>query len=97
MAELNIEYHPCCTSVVRIFSKVVKGSRGTNYTVYKERDSYHWHCECPDHKIRKRECKHIRKVKPDFCGWQQIYHGDQPVDGKCPRCGDEVTASGYGV
>src|SRR3989344_6948422 len=45
---------------------VPSATSGTRYRVSKQFDA--WNCDCPDHKYRKVECKHVRAIK----FWQEI-------------------------
>lgn len=95
------DYYLCHSCVD--FELKVKGSRpGTTYTVrhgwmHHYRDQLlDFSCTCPsyhyNHHKGRRYCKNINEVidSKQFCGWDQVQDGLEPVDGKCPKCGEEV-------
>jgi hypothetical protein len=54
---------------------------------------YGWRCTCPSFKFRGGECKHIRAVKHERCGWNETCEPcPTPSSGRCPDCGGEVSA-----
>lgn len=53
-------------------------------------------CDCKGYQFRK-SCRHIKAAETMRCGWNQFVHGGEPIDGRCPKCGGEVTAENYAV
>ncbi len=53
---------------------------------------YGFTCTCQAFKFGKgKECKHIKQVKGEWCGWHQQHDGGEPTpDHKCPKCGGEI-------
>lgn len=95
MPDLTIEAGWMCCSNEHWETEVV-GSKGDVYKVTFgwTPDGNDFGCTCPQSRIKRRECKHIKSVKHQRCGWhQQFDAGDvDPADPKCPRCGGEVVA-----
>jgi len=97
MPDFTIEnYYVCQTA--EDFQTEVKGSKGaykvTYGIVYGKDTMYGWECTCKAFQFGKgKPCKHITQVKAsgERCGWMQQFDGDEPKDGKCPKCGKPVT------
>ena len=53
-------------------------------------------CDCKGFKFRKT-CRHVLAAEKLRCGWQEFVEGGEPVNGRCPKCGCEVTAEQYAV
>lgn len=101
MPDLTIENRWVCKSAL-YFEREVEGT-GTTYTVLFTRTpqgpyAYGWRCTCKAFQYGKgKPCKHIERVKAERCGWHQEHDGGEPVDGKCPKCGGNVTTVQVGV
>jgi len=100
MPDLTIEYYYLCSSAVRAAYNI-EGSEDKTYQVeydhnYINTKSQGWSCDCQGYKFRKT-CNHIKKAQEKHCGWLQFANGDEPVDGKCPKCGDDISSRGWGV
>ena len=103
MAELigTLFYH--CVSAVDY--KVEHGTWLVRFDRHHHRNpdvQTDWSCTCPSYKFERGldlagYCKHIRAAKPGRCGWMQFSDGQEPVDGKCPKCGGPVEAMTWGV
>ncbi len=89
-----------CKSVVA-FQKKVEGSTGNEYTVQfggcvEEDVTFDWTCTCPQNRIKHAQCKHIKQVKPSWCGWNveldSLLKPEYSIDGEaqCPKCDGEV-------
>lgn len=96
MPELTlIPVHTCMSNV-----HWARGVGGYSVTY----DHNGWHCSCPHHKFRHVECKHIKAVKSDRCGWNwEAYCGSTAKpdmkDGVyvCPDCGGPIETFNVGV
>ena len=88
MADLTPEYYWCCESAKQWTMTVGKYTVRFGYTpvgLYQ----YDFSCECKGFKYRKK-CKHIEEAKKHHCGWNQFCDGDEPKDGKCPKCSGPI-------
>ena len=94
---MDIETFWMCRSNLGWETKVPSSDGKTEYTVAFEQTpkgdcEYGFTCTCPRFKFKpNEECKHIKSAKSAFCGWHQQHDGGEPVEGKCPECGGEVT------
>lgn len=58
---------------------------------------YYWVCkQLSDHFSRYPNYVLDGKPNPP-CTWDQFTHGGNPINGRCPMCGGEVTSHGVGV
>ena len=96
MPDFNIESHWCC-STARHWQATVDGHRVAWEPLPPSANvGYGLVCDCKGYKFR-RTCRHVVQAESMRCGWQAFVHGGEPVDGRCPRCGGEVTAESYAV
>lgn len=101
MPDLTIENRWVCKSEL-YFQRTVPGT-GTTHTVEYRRTPqgpymYGWRCSCKAYQFGGgKKCKHIASVRAERCGWNQEHDAGKPVDGKCPKCGGEVTTVQVGV
>lgn len=51
---------------------------------------YDFKCTCPAFKFYNKYCKHINLVKDEKCNYHQQFDGLEPIDKKCPCCGNDV-------
>lgn len=104
MGDLNIETMYMCRSNEH-WQRKVEGSKGAVHTVSFGRHGHKdqtcvmgYSCTCPAFKYRPGDCKHIKAVKGQRCGWHQQMDGGAPTKrGRCPRCNGEVVAIRVGV
>lgn len=106
MGDLTTEYYRHCASA-EVWITEVAGSRpDTSYFVkwgsfHKNSDNvqYDWSCDCMAYKTRRGYCKHITSVisKGLRCGWMQFSNGGEPINDRCPKCGDTVHSMAWGV
>lgn len=97
MPDFTTEYHWRCSALG------ASGSVGG----YSQRldggpDGPNWTCTCKAFKfskipIYKRSCKHLKIHLASLCTWEALFDGGEPVDGKCPRCGQPAISEGYAV
>lgn len=107
MSELMTVYFPWCLSN-EYWETQVQGSRGDTYIVTWHKlpqgdTQYGYECTCPAFKFGGgKECKHIRAVDGQRCAWnaEAVIGGgttDRPADGKCPKCGGELSSVAVGI
>lgn len=79
------------------WERIVPGSKGAQHTVRFEQlpptapYEYGFTCTCHAFKFGGgKECKHIKSVKDQWCGWHGQFDAGKVVDGKCPKCGGPV-------
>lgn len=101
MPDLNIECRSWCKSN-EDWEKQVLGSKGKTYTVKfgqlpsGAEYSHGFTCDCEAYKFGQgKPCKHILAVKDQKCDWNHeacMGSGeDRPANGKCPKCGGEIS------
>ena len=98
MADLTIESGWMCKSN-EYWQVEVAGSKDNVYMVtfcFQPYGpvQYDFECTCPQNRFRHKECKHIKAVKHQRCGWHQQFDAGyvDPNNPKCPKCGCEVVA-----
>lgn len=103
MPDLTTEYYYHCETA-EYWETTVIGSKGDKYLVKWDEWGHHSGCtydySCNCWAYRKghgKYCKHILQVKDQHCNWNQWMDGGEPVDGKCPKCGGEISIHGVGV
>jgi hypothetical protein len=86
----------CCSN--QFWSRTVPSSKkGQAYEVTFDRMpptapyEYGFFCTCAAFKFGGgKECKHIKAVKDQRCGWHGQFDSGEAKDGKCPKCGGPV-------
>ncbi len=108
MPDLTIEYFPWCKSN-EFWQRRVQGSRGRTYTVLfsktprGSRCEYDYSCDCDAFRFGKgKPCKHIKQVQDERCAWnEEAACGsgtrERPANGRCPKCGGELSVIKVGV
>lgn len=96
MSDFTTESFWCCTTV-RHWQANIDGHRVAWESLPPSADvGYGFVCDCKGYQFR-RTCRHIKAAESMRCGWQEFVEGGEPVDGRCPKCGGEVTAERYAV
>lgn len=105
MPDFTTESHQECTEWRRKNIDVPSESDpDKTYTVtadFSERRmrNNEFYCSCPAYKYQKmgktkKMCKHIKKVKDQFCGWHSMWGKSQTEEEKknniCPECGGKT-------
>jgi hypothetical protein len=106
MADLTTHTAWRCVSTEG-WSRVVQGSHDRVYTVswnnwqhQNPNVEHDYSCTCNAYKYGKgRRCKHILSIQKagHRCQWDSRFTGEEPIDEKCPCCGEPVIAYSYGA
>jgi len=107
MPDLTIETYSWCKSN-EVWERKVSGSKGQFHTVSygklsNPKDCSHGYvCDCLSFKFHPHKpCKHILVVQNERCSWnvEACWGSAEPrsADGKCPKCGGELTGIRVGV